>query len=199
MKTLRLVLFDGPAVRARADALLAAIPEDERPLRGEAGHLDWRMGGEISRLLVSGYVTGRRDEAILIPGGAMLGADRVILIGVGRGVGLAGHSLQRAFRIVAGKLLGLRLESCALAMPAAIEPALDADHLVWGLVSGMANAADGARLEVILPHGHQCGRAIDRAISSQVDDARSRGVDLSVDQLDQLDAEAAEVSASARA
>lgn len=196
MRQLQLVLFDGPAIRAPAEALLTAIPEDERPLRGDAGHLDWRLGGEISRLLVSGYLSGRRDEAVLIPGGAMLGADRVILIGVGRGVGLAGHNLQRAFRMVAGKLLGLRLESCALAMPAAIQPALDADHLVWGLASGMANAVDGARLVVIIPHGQQCGRAIERAVGSQLDDARARGVDIA---LDQLVAETADVSASAPA
>lgn len=193
MRQLQLVLFDGPAIRAPAEALLTAIPEDERPLRGDAGHLDWRLGGEISRLLVSGYLSGQRDEAVLIPGGAMLGADRVILIGVGRGVGLAGHNLQRAFRMVAGKLLGLRLESCALAMPAAIQPALDADHLVWGLASGMANAVDGARLVVIIPHGQQCGRAIERAAGSQLDDARARGVDIA---LDWLVAETADVSAS---
>ncbi len=196
MRQLRLALFDGPAIRAPAEALLAALPEDERPLRGDAGHLDWRLGGEISRLLASGYLSGRRDEAAMIPGGAMLGADRVILIGVGRGVGLAGHNLQRAFRMLAGRLLGLRLESCALAMPAAIQPALDADHLVWGLVSGMANAADGARLVVIVPHGLQCGPAIERAVDSKIDDARERGVDIS---LDRLAVETADVSAPAPA
>lgn len=181
MRHLRLVLVDGTTVRTPSDTALVALPEDERPLRGDAGQLDWRIGGEISRLLLSGYLTGQRDEAALLPGGAMIGAGRVLLYGVGKGVDLAGRNLTRAFRAVTARLLGLRTATVALALPAAIEVALDADDLLWGLVSGLAAAPDRSRLSVLVPHGRQCGLALERAVGARSAEARHRSVMLELD------------------
>jgi hypothetical protein len=183
-----LLLFDGPVVRAPAEAVLAMIPEDERPLRGEAGQLDWRLDGEISRLLESGYITGSREEAALLPGGPMIGALRVMLIGVGGGGDLAGRHLQRALRAVLPKLVALRVSRIALALPAAIEPALDADDLLWGLVSGLAALPESSELVVLIPRGRQCGRAIDRAVEGRAAGARGRGVEIELDWLEPADA-----------
>ena len=55
MKRLDAVLCPGPAVRAPAETVLVLVPKDERPLRGEAGRIDWRLCGEISALLESGF------------------------------------------------------------------------------------------------------------------------------------------------
>jgi hypothetical protein len=195
VRRLALVLFDGSVVSAPAEAVLAMIPEDERPLRGEAGQLDWRLDGEISRLLESGYVTGSREEAALLPGGPMIGAVRVMLIGVGGGDDLAGRNLQRALRAVLPKLVALRVHRVALALPAAIEPALDADDLLWGLVSGLAALPEDSELVVLVPQGRQCGRAINRAVEGRAAAARARGVEIELDWLEPQPSEPASSSA----
>jgi len=68
VKRLELVLFRGRASRAPGDTLVVPLPSDERPLRGDAGEVDWRVCGSISRMLLNGEVTGAPGEAILLPG-----------------------------------------------------------------------------------------------------------------------------------
>ena len=64
MSRLELSLFPGSVAEAPANTILALIPEDERPLRGDAGLVDWRLCGLISKHLRSGYVTGQLGEAV---------------------------------------------------------------------------------------------------------------------------------------
>ena len=44
--------------RRRVDLGVLPIFEDERPLQGLAGLVDWRMGGSLSALLRAGFCTG---------------------------------------------------------------------------------------------------------------------------------------------
>ena len=50
------IRFAAPNLRQldtlRCEALAGAFFEDERPLRGALGYIDWRMCGMLSRLLV---------------------------------------------------------------------------------------------------------------------------------------------------
>jgi hypothetical protein len=72
-----------PSPPTRTDLALVAYFEDERPLRGLAAFLDWRAGGKLSRLLRSGWCTGRAGEAVLLPGARGLPSDRIVLLGLG--------------------------------------------------------------------------------------------------------------------
>ena len=51
MTRLELALFAGSAAHAPGEMVLVWVPQDERPLAGDAGLVDWRMRGEISRKL----------------------------------------------------------------------------------------------------------------------------------------------------
>ena len=184
MKQLHLALFDGPASRAPGDTLLVLIPEDERPLRGGAGLLDWRVGGEISRLLLSGFVTGERGEAALLSAGRMLTAERMLLYGVGKADDLPGDGLQQALRAAIRKLLALKQNSVALALPGAFAPSSLAEELLRGLCLGVAEAEDHPQLFACLPEARECERAIGQALDDAVAYARARGVAISVDWLD---------------
>ncbi len=66
-----------------AEVLAAGVYEDVRPVRGVAGLCDWRLGGRVSRLMSTGFVTGRFGEVVMIPGKPHLTIDKLLLIGVG--------------------------------------------------------------------------------------------------------------------
>jgi hypothetical protein len=176
VKRLEIALYDGPAVRAPADALLVPIPEDERPLRGDAGRLDWRLGGEISRLLLSGFASGKRGEAVLVTGGARVASRRIVLVGVGRAADLPGRNLERSTRAAVARLLALRAGSAALALPEAVEPEVDAEDLLRGVVQALSGAEERASLYLVLPDASRHARAWERAIAALAPEARERGV-----------------------
>lgn len=71
---------------SKIDALVIAISQSERPLRGLASRIDWKLRGAISRFMKSGAVSGEPGECTLLPilREGLSGADepyRLVLIG----------------------------------------------------------------------------------------------------------------------
>lgn len=66
------------------DALALLVFEDERPLRGLAGFVDWRLCGALSRILLGGRFSGARGDALLFPVVGRLTGERVFCFGAGR-------------------------------------------------------------------------------------------------------------------
>ena len=58
--------------QADAEALCLFVSEDERPLTGLAGLVDWRLSGRLSRMIRAGLVIGAAGEALLTPPGMRL-------------------------------------------------------------------------------------------------------------------------------
>jgi leucyl aminopeptidase len=72
--------------------------EGEPAPRGAAAEVDRKLQGQLSRLLESGDFKGKRDEAlVLYPPAGSLGAERVVLVGLGR---RGDYSLERLRRAV---------------------------------------------------------------------------------------------------
>lgn len=63
--------------------LLAFVGEEERPLRGLAGLVDWRLCGGLTRVLVAGHFNGSPGESLLTVAGGRLPSERIFLVGVG--------------------------------------------------------------------------------------------------------------------
>lgn len=70
-------------VEIDADILALTLFEDERPLRGHAGMVDWRMNGELSRMIVNGSVSGREGEPLLMSTDNRIPSPRILLFGLG--------------------------------------------------------------------------------------------------------------------
>jgi hypothetical protein len=64
-------------------ALVLTFFADERPLRGAAGLADWRLCGQLSRLIKGRRLDGESGEALLMPPGNRLPFDRILLFGLG--------------------------------------------------------------------------------------------------------------------
>jgi hypothetical protein len=182
---LELSLFPGSVVEAPADTILIPVPEDERPLRGDAGLVDWRLCGLISDQLRSGYVSGQLGEAALLPGARPLSPSRLLLVGTGSPPPRGGsRPILRAMRSAAGKLLMMRSPAALLALPGAIDFAQDAVSLLRGLVHGLAENQSDLGLHIILPDGASKERALLSALGEVVPGAHSWGVSLNVSWVD---------------
>jgi hypothetical protein len=131
------------------EVIVSTLASDERPPHGVTGLLDFRLAGRISKLIQSGFATGRVGEVVLVPGKPKLPFDKLLLFGIGR---------QRdfndpVFRAVLDKMLrtleGLRARSAVVELPGrhfdAISPERAADillesaggqkeHDVWTLI-----------------------------------------------------------------
>ncbi len=185
MSRLELSLFPGSVVEAPADTILVPVPEDERPLRGDAGLVDWRLCGLISDQLRSGYVSGQLGEAALLPGARPLSPSRLLLVGTGSASPRGGsRPILRAMRTAAGKLLMMRSPAALLACPGAIDFAEDAVSLLRGLVHGLAENQSDLGLHIILPDGARKERALLSALGEVVPGAHSWGVSLNVSWVD---------------
>jgi hypothetical protein len=66
------------------DAGCLFVCEDERPLKGMAGCIDWRLCGMLSRLLQEGRFIGSLGDALLFAGFGRLRPERLFCFGGGR-------------------------------------------------------------------------------------------------------------------
>lgn len=103
--------------RRRVDLAVLPFFEDERPLQGLAGLVDWRTGGSLSALLRAGFCRGVAGEAVLLPGRRTLPMERLVLLGLG-----PSRAFDRAAAEAAGERLvtvveGLRPADVLVAMP----------------------------------------------------------------------------------
>jgi len=181
---LELSLFPGSVVEAPADTILALVPEDERPLRGDAGLIDWRLCGLISEHLRTGYVTGQLGEAVLLPGDIPLSPARILLVGAGAGTARGGRPVLRAMRSAAAKLLMMRSPVALLACPGSIDFCDEVVSLLRGLVHGLAESQSEDGLHIVLPAGASKERALVAALAEVVPGAHSWGVALHVSWVD---------------
>jgi hypothetical protein len=82
------VMFVAPDLRRldelKSEALALAFFEDERPLRGALGLCDFRLCGQLSRLLVRGRARGALGETVLVPTRPRLPFEKLFLFGAGR-------------------------------------------------------------------------------------------------------------------
>jgi hypothetical protein len=102
---------------ANVELCACTIWKDERPLRGFAGLLDWRLGGRLSALLKSGFVTGEAGEALLVPGKPHVPFEKVLVLGLGARSGFGDGAFRRAVLHVARALEGLRVRRAVVELP----------------------------------------------------------------------------------
>ncbi len=180
MSRFELGLYAGPVVHAPGDTLLVPLPEDERPLCGDAGWIDWRLCGEISQRLLSGYVTGKMGEAILFPGHAPLRAARLLLLGVGPRVALRDGVVRDVMGGAARRLSELRSRSALLVLPGGIDLELSAEDLLRGLVLGLAALPRKSPFRLVIPDAASRAERLEAAMAALLPEAHAGGLALEV-------------------
>jgi hypothetical protein len=102
----------------RTELLVVPVFSDERPLRGAAGLVDWRLCGRLSTLIVRGQLSGEFDDALLMPPPqGRLVLERILCLGVGARVDVDPQRLRAYLRTLVQRALGLRVRTLAVALP----------------------------------------------------------------------------------
>jgi hypothetical protein len=101
-------LFEG-----KLSGLVLTCYENERPLRGLAGLMDWRFHGVISECLRAGAVTGRVGECAYVPVSRHGKTYHLLLAGAGvlPASGRRGSLPAETLKALTRNLNGLRLPS----------------------------------------------------------------------------------------
>jgi len=145
---------------ANVELCACSIWSDERPVRGFAGLLDWRLGGRISALLRSGFFRGDLGEALLVPGKPHVPFEKVLLVGLGEREAFGDERFRQGVLHIASALERLRIRRAVVELPGraggAIEPepaitltlecvGASPEHDTWWIV---ATTADQKRTEL---------------------------------------------------
>lgn len=115
---------------ANVELCACSIWTDERPVRGLAGLLDWRLGGRLSALLKSGFVLGEAGEALLVPGKPHLPFEKVLLLGLGPRASFDAAAFQSAVLRIAHALQGLRVRRACIELPGRAGDAIDPERAI---------------------------------------------------------------------
>lgn len=100
-----------------ADALAVTFFSDERPLRGAAGLADWRLCGQLSRLIKAGKISGRRGETLLLPPARRMTFPRLVLFGLGNSVNWSEDIYRQHVRWIRDVLARAGVRSFAIQAP----------------------------------------------------------------------------------
>ncbi len=184
MNHLAVQLYAGPVQSAPGDALLVPVPEDERPLRGDAGIVDWRLVGRVSSLVAAGLYSGKIGDSTLLPGEGLLGAERVLLFGMGPRSTLHGHGLERALTLAGVKLIALKAHAGVLAVPAAVDLEREVATVLLGLGRAVSVVHGSPDLTVVVPDADRRGSAVRDAWPEVTRTLERVGVEASLHRLD---------------
>jgi hypothetical protein len=101
------------------DALCLFVAEDDRPLPGAAGFVDWRLCGHLSALLREAFFSGQQGERLLLPGDGRLPCARLFVLGLGRRSALSRARLAEVLAEAARVLTLAQAGAVALEVPGA--------------------------------------------------------------------------------
>jgi hypothetical protein len=152
------IQFLAPELRrldsANVELCACAVWSDERPVRGLAGLLDWRLGGRISALLKSRFFVGELGDALLVPGKPHVPFEKVLLVGLGERSAFGEDRFRQGVLHVANALERLHIRRAVVELPGrasgAIEPepaitltlecvGASAEHDTWWIVEPLAD------------------------------------------------------------
>jgi len=126
--------------RVEADVAIVTFFCDDRPLRGSASRVDWRLCGRLSRLLRAERFAGDPGEAALFPTRGGLRAPMLIAAGLGPRRAFDGARCRSAAREAVDRALKLRAGAVALALLEAGSEAMDLGARMQGLLRGALSA-----------------------------------------------------------
>ncbi len=113
--------FVAPSLRSLdatgAELLACAVWQDERPMRGVAGPLDWRLAGTLSQLLRRDLLTGALGEVIFVPGRPRLAFEKLLVFGLGPRSGFGDGTFRGVVSHMLRALEGLRVRRAVVELP----------------------------------------------------------------------------------
>lgn len=144
--------LDWSAVAAlTVDAFAVFVAEDERPLWGLGGLLDWQMCAALSKHLRAGLLHGRADEALLMTGSHALAGSRLFAFGLGGQGETTGEQFARRAKSACDSLRKAGVRRVAVGVPEKPGVSISAPILLDALRETSLEAWVVGPLEVLEP------------------------------------------------
>lgn len=124
------------------DFLACGFFSDERPLKGSAGLVDWRLNGRLSRLLKERKITGQWEEVILIPTQGRIFPKLVLLFGFGNLRQYSYLKVREISMYILNTLSRLKASNVCLSLPYSEDYNVDCGKLVEVLIEGIGDCLD---------------------------------------------------------
>ena len=102
---------------AARDCLVLPVFKDDRPLRGAAGLVDWRLCGKLSRLIKTSRASAEPGEQLLLPPGRRLRFNRIFWFGLGDAKGYSEERFRKDLAWIVGTVTKAGVKDWALQMP----------------------------------------------------------------------------------
>lgn len=142
-----------PLERVGGDVLVVGAFEDDRPLRGGAARVDWRLCGQLSELILAGRISGERGDAVLLPSSGSICAHRVLLVGLGERRRFTLATARQVMQDAAQRCLALgvhRIVAAPLGMASDDFPR-HVESVIQGLIDAMPQSGEAVELILALP------------------------------------------------
>ena len=124
------------------DVLVTGFFQDERPLRGSSGWMDWRLNGMLSRFLIEKRLTGDWKETTLIPSQRRVLPRMILLLGLGRVREYSYLRLRELSPYLLETLKKLNTSNVCLSLPYEESYNVDCGKLAEVLIEGIADCLD---------------------------------------------------------
>ena len=125
------------------ESVVALYFADQKPLDGPAALLDWRLDGQLTKMLVDGEIQGRAGEHVMLQNNGKLKADWVLFVGGGKWYGLCEETHASLVR----HMLSVARQAGFKDISLAFMPHEDADPKVLQQQIEKALSLEGAGIE----------------------------------------------------
>ena len=127
------------------DVLVAGFFQDERPLKGSSGWIDWRFNGMLSQFLIENKLTGDWKETTLMPSQGRVAPRLILLLGLGRVKEYSYLRLRELSSHLLETLKKLKTINVCLSLPYEEGYNVDCGKLVEVLIEEIADCLDPTR------------------------------------------------------
>ncbi len=121
------------------ELLVTGFFQDERPLKGTSGLIDWRLNGMLSHLLKEGRMTGEWQETTLIPSHGRVIPSLILLLGLGKVRDYSTLRLRDLFPRLFQTLRNLKSSKVCLSFPSNEKYNVGCGKSAEVLLEGMAD------------------------------------------------------------
>jgi len=124
--------------RLAGETLAVGLFAEDRPPRGLAGLVDWRLNGLLSDWLVDGRFTPGGDAPLLFAGSPRLGIGRLLVVPLGRRADCGPSQVPRICERFADLLARAGTARIAAEVPAVAAPEVTAEDAVEAWLAALA-------------------------------------------------------------
>ena len=139
---MEVILSTQPVDVQECEILVTGFFEDERPLRGSCGWVDWRLNGALSRCLIQRRVVGTWKETTLIPSQRKILSSLILVVGLGKAREYSYPRLRELFPYLLGTLKKLNVSKICFSLPEDAEHQVEYGKLAEVLLEGIADMMD---------------------------------------------------------